>query len=166
MELDLPARRMFTGPATIWKRALSFMFDIFIIDFFMLTYFRDLILSLVGQQEDAFSIYRMLEGNTAQLEILTTIFLLFATLALAYFVLSQYMIGQTAGQMLFNIKVVSDMEENPGLWKCLLRNIFIIPSVPFIFLWVIDPLYLVFARNGQRLTEWISGTKVVEQFYM
>lgn len=70
-----------------------------------------------------------------------------------YLVASQYLIGQTIGMMLFQYRATNTNE----LWRCVVRNIFILPVFPFILLWIIDPLFLAF--TGDRLTErWAGST--------
>jgi uncharacterized RDD family membrane protein YckC len=165
MDLNLPEKRVFIGPATLWKRVAAFVFDLFIIDFFIIGFFRNLI-SDIFTATDFTSAYNILEANPSQSNTLVMILTLMVMLALAYFVLLQYLLGQTVGSILLNLKIVASDKDALTFWQCLVRNIFIIPAVPFILLWIIDPAYLLFAKKGQRLTEWLSNTRVVEQFEM
>lgn len=169
MNLNLPEKRVFIGPATIWKRMMAFVLDFLVLDFFVLGAFSSIAERMLGESTGLTATYRLLESNySAQMNAFVIMFMMITLLVLSYFVLLQYMVGQTVGEILFNIKVVSDLGENKfgdaGFGQCLLRNIFIIPAVPFIFLWVIDPLYLAFVGKGQRLTELLSRTRVIEQF--
>jgi hypothetical protein len=70
--------------------------------------------------------------------------------------------------MLLSIHIVFAQGENeferPRFWQCLVRNLFMIPTLPFVLLWAAEPVYFFAARKGQRLTEWMSRTKVVEQY--
>lgn len=168
MKLDLPEKKVFIGPARMWKRMLAFVLDLFVIDFFLISFFQDVADRMLGSSAGFMATYSLLEKNPAQANALFGIFMIMILLVLAYFVLLQYAAGQTIGCILFDMRVVAEAGEKEfgraGFWQCLLRNLFLIPAVPFIFLWVIDPLYLVFARKGQRLTEWLSRTRVIEQF--
>jgi uncharacterized RDD family membrane protein YckC len=168
MNLNLPEKRVFIGPATMWKRVMAFALDFLVLDFFVLGAFSSVSERMLGGSTGLTATYRLLESNSAQTNAFVIMFMIIILLVLSYFVLLQYMLGQTVGEILFNIKVVSDLGDkrfgSVGFGQCLLRNIFIIPAVPFIFLWVIDPLYLAFARKGQRLTELLSRTRVIEQF--
>ncbi len=168
VDLNLPEKRSFVGPASLWKRIVAFMLDIFIIDFFVIGFFRDITAHLIGGTTDLMATYALLNKSGSMVTSLTMIFVIIISLAMAYFVLMQYVAGQTLGCMLVNIRVVyqADGKESvkPGLWQCIVRNIFLIPTVPFIFLWVADPIYYFLARKGQRLTEMASNTRVVEQF--
>jgi len=171
MDLDIPGTKTFLGPATIWKRILALLLDLFIIDFFIISSFRDLISRVTGSST-AREIYRMVDDNTPAIKTLIMAFSIIIILALAYFTLLQYLLGQTLGQMMLDIYVVDSAQpdagtkEPPMLWQCILRNLFIIPVAPFIFIWAVDPLYMLFTRSDQRLTEWLSNTKVVERFIL
>jgi uncharacterized RDD family membrane protein YckC len=168
MDLKLPEKRVFLGPANLWKRILAFIVDILILDFLVLGLFNNVAEKMLGGTADVMAAYRILQGNTSQMQALTMIFVIVVMLVMAYFVLLQYAVGQTIGCMLLNIYVVTPLGEKdfsrPGFGQCLLRNIFMIPTIPFIFLWVLDPLYFFFGKKSQRLTEWLSRTRVIEQF--
>ncbi|MFC1741461.1 RDD family protein [Nanoarchaeota archaeon] len=166
--LNLPEKRVFIGPANLWKRILAFVVDILILEFLVIGIFKGVIEKILGSTGDVWSTYRMLEENSSQLRALSMLFMLIVTLALVYFVLLQYAVGQTVGCLLLNLHVVQQLGDKeftrPGFWQCVLRNMFIIPTIPFVILWIADPVYFFFAKRGQRLTEWLSRTRVVEQF--
>ena len=168
MDLDLPQKPVFLGPATLWKRIAAFIFDLFVIDFFILSLFRDIIAKTLGENSDILSTYSMIENNPAQMQALTLVFALITLLSITYFVLSQYATGQTLGCMLMRIMVVAQVGKgkyaDPTFTQCIIRNAFLIPTIPFILLWIVDPLYLLFTKKGQRLTEWLSSTMVIEQY--
>ncbi|MBU2561351.1 MAG: RDD family protein [Nanoarchaeota archaeon] len=168
MDLNLPEKSVFYGPANLWKRMLAFLLDIFILDFFVLSIFSGITGKIVGDTKEVLLVYKMLQQDTSQVQALTMLFMIIIMLALAYFVLLQYAVGQTVGCMLLNIHVVAQTGENkfgrPSLLQSFVRNMFIIPTIPFILLWIADPVYLLFAKKGQRLTEWLSATRVIEKF--
>jgi uncharacterized RDD family membrane protein YckC len=168
MDLNLPKKSVFLGPASLWKRGLAFVIDLFVLDFFVMSMFGSVTGKVLGETSDVLAAYSLIQENTSQMNALMMMFSIIVMLILAYFVLLQYAAGQTLGATLLNIHVVEQVNEKqfarPGFWRCVLRNIFIIPAVPFVFLWIIDPAYLIFAKKGQRLTEWLSGTRVVERF--
>ena len=92
---------------------------------------------------------------------------------LAYFVLLDYLLGQTVGMMIFDLRIISEgsaagakASVDIGFFQSLLRNIFLIPAVPFIFLWLVDPIFAIFNKNNQRLTELLSKTLVVERYQL
>jgi uncharacterized RDD family membrane protein YckC len=170
VKLDLPGNTYFYGPASFWKRVIAFLIDLFIIDLFVVGFFREALMRIISAETGMMATYRMLESGGAQAEALYLIFTIMVLLTLAYFVLLQYTTGQTVGGILANMHVVSQKEgEDAGLqkisfWQCIVRNLFIIPAIPFILLWVADPVFMLFAKKGQRMTEWLSGTKVVEKY--
>jgi uncharacterized RDD family membrane protein YckC len=167
-DLNLPERHVFMGPASPFKRLLAFFVDLAVIDFFVLGFYTEIISRLLGNSTDIMSTYYMLTAQTGRADAIILIFTLIITLTLAYFVLMQYATGQTLGAMLLNLHVVSPVNDKeytlPGFWQCMMRNIFIIPAMPFVLLWIADPIYFFYAKKGQRLTEWLSRTKVIEQY--
>lgn len=168
--LNLPEKRIFIGTATLWKRMLAFVVDILVLDFLVIGVFKEIVEKILGSSGSVWSTYQMLEDNSSQLQALSLLFTIIVLLSLSYFVLLQYAIGQTLGCMLFNLHVVmytSGKElVRPGFWQCVLRNLFLIPTIPFIILWVVEPVYFFFAKKGQRMTEFLSKTRVVEQHSM
>jgi uncharacterized RDD family membrane protein YckC len=97
--------------------------------------------------------------DTPQLpdNIYLMIFIIFV-LAMLYFIFFEYYLGQSLGQMFFDIKIQSK-DDNITLMQAFLRNCFILPIFPFYILWVIEPLYLVFYK--ERLTERLTGTSTI-----
>ena len=168
MDLNLPEQRVFVGPARLWKRLLCFIVDLSILDLFVYTFFSDAAAKIIGNNPGFSSTYRLISEIPSKTNSLVLLFTTIIFLTLAYFVLLQYTTGQTVGCILLRMKVVSQAEGNrhgiPAFWQCLLRNLFVIPAVPFIFLWAIDPLYMLFTKGDQRLTEFISKTIVIEEF--
>jgi hypothetical protein len=72
-----------------------------------------------------------------------------------YFVLFEYLLGQTPGMMLLSLR----MEGNSGIFAVMLRNSFIFPVLPFILLWVIEPIMIAIRRRG--ILEQLSGTRTL-----
>jgi uncharacterized RDD family membrane protein YckC len=168
MELNLPARHTYVGPATLWKRTVSFLLDLMILDLFIFSAFRDIIISTVTTKGSFSETYSFLLSNPSLSKGLMYTVMLACMLALAYFVMLEYLLQQTVGKMLLDITVVSTREtspERPGIAQCITRSIFVLPIVPFIVLWLIDPIFYLFNRE-QRFSEYISGTRVVEKFTM
>ena len=167
-ELNLPQRHVFIGPAQIWKRLLALLVDLAVLDFFVFSFFTDVSKILLGDSADIMVTYRMLQENTSRTSAIVMVMAIVIMLAFVYFVLLQYATGQTVGMMLLNLQVVFQVGEKefsmPSFWQCLIRNMFLIPAMPFILLWIIDPLYLFFTKKNQRLTEWLSQTRVIEQY--
>ncbi|MBU0461853.1 MAG: RDD family protein [Nanoarchaeota archaeon] len=152
LNLDLPKKKVVLGPAAIWKRALAFVIDLLLIDFIVIGPFKDVILSLAGYSTK--QTWGMILTEPNNMASIMLIFALVSILALLYFVLTEYVLGQTIGKIIMKIRVVSLVPDRPwpGFGSCLIRSLFIIPVAPFYFLWIIDPIFMMFNQNSQRLT--------------
>jgi len=160
--LNLPGERRFKGPALLWKRMVAFIIDLLVIDIVLAFPFRKIILRLspdVGFKET----YSLLMNNPEFAKTLTIVSIFISILALLYFSITEYKVKQTVGKILMNIYVVST-EKKMRYWQCVVRNLFLFPVFPFFLLWVIDPVFLLFNKNGQRLSEVISKTRVVSDY--
>ena len=161
-KLNLPKKRTFSGPALIWKRILAFFIDLFIINFIILFPFKGFFNNIVP---GSFSFKESLEiaKNPELNSILIAIAISSSILMILYFMILEKRFGQSAGKMLTNIYIVSETKKISFL-QLLTRNLFLIPFFPFILLWVLDPLFMVFTKENKRLSEVLSKTKVVETF--
>ena len=159
--------RTFIGPAQIWKRGLAFFLDLAIIDFFLLGPFKSVVASVVGNKSFS-DTYTLLSNNPTQADGFIWMFFIIAIISMFYFVFSEYLTGQTPGKMFFRLFAVSEGDDTsyrrPSFAQCLLRSSYLIPVIPFILLVVIDPIFLIFSKKHQRLSEWLSKTQVVERF--
>ncbi len=160
--LNLPKQRIVLVPASLWKRAIAFIIDMLVINLIIFSPFKPLFIgSLEGKTSfDAISAY--LESNPAALSQLSWALAIIIALTIAYFTILQFRIRQTLGMMLFDLWVYTDVKD-PSLWRIMLSNISLIPSFPFILLWIIDPLYLIFSGVKQRLMQRLTGIYMVEQ---
>ena len=73
------------------------------------------------------------------------------------------MLENIIGKKLLNLYVESQTKELK-YWQLLVRSMFLIPLFPFVLLWVIDPIVMLFTKDSQRLSEILSKTKVVERY--
>lgn len=169
--LKLPRQRTFQGPAAVWKRILAFVIDIMFIDLVLFWPFESMLGDAIPESYKGINgIKSMQEFFSASPELtrtLTIVTVMMGMLAILYFALMEYKIGQTVGKMMLNIYVVSEKKEGNGamsFWQALLRSIIWLPMFPFIVFWIIDPLYIFLNRNGQRLLEYMSRTRTVENY--
>ena len=162
MKLNLPKQRNFKGPARIWKRALAFLIDITIIDFLLGVPFRSLFLKVVPE-EDFFGEMKILQSSEKALMLLTVIMISYMFLYLLYFAILEYKLGTTIGKMFMRIKVEEDKNAY-GFLSYIIRNMVFIFIFPFILLWIADPLFMLFNRDGRRLSEILSRTRTVEDY--
>ncbi|MBI5391073.1 RDD family protein [Candidatus Woesearchaeota archaeon] len=155
--LNLPLRRMVVVEAPVWKRALALLADLVILDFIVLGAFNQIFNQLVPESSP-FTIMQSIEQNSKILMLLSVTIFMIGLFMLAYFMVMEYMYGQTLGKMLFNIRV---QPEAISWWQILVRNIAVLPVMPFVLLWVIDPLMLLFKK--QRLSDQFAKTTVIEE---
>ncbi|MFH0978719.1 MAG: RDD family protein [Candidatus Woesearchaeota archaeon] len=142
--------------ASLAKRFLAFVVDLLVINTFFVYPFRNLINSavpLTGFLET----YNYISARPSV--VLYSSLVIISILAFLYFFLLERMVGQTLGKLVFNLQIVAP---NQSLWRYCLRSLFIIPLFPFVLLWLADPVFLLFAKKHQRLTEYLSQTKVME----
>lgn len=152
--------------APIGKRIIALLLDILIIFFFIASPFSRLFQNMLPTKEsfsESFSFttfFYYIQSNPAITSKINLISIFMVILALLYFVLLDYLIGQTAGKKIMNIFVKSDTGDLT-INQCLIRNLFVIPFFPFVLLWIIDPIYMF--MRGQRLTERLSKTRTVQK---
>lgn len=134
--------------ASFLRRLGAFIVDILVIDLVMTAPFTSLLAGLVARaQASGFS---SVAYTQRELAIIVVMFLM----AYLYFVLFEYVLGQTIGMMVANTRI-SDGQ----LWQILVRNSFVIPLFPFIIFWVVEPLAVLFGRRG--VLERLSGTRTL-----
>ena len=137
-----------------WRRILSFIFDLLMINTVILWPFQKVLekYSLVSSFSD------LLTTDTFPMQ-LYYIFFIISLLALCYFAFFEYYLGQTPGQLLFDIHVIAK-DGRLTLWRCIVRNIFILPLFPFYIFWIIEPIHMIFTKD--RLLERITHTQLVD----
>jgi uncharacterized RDD family membrane protein YckC len=107
--------------------------------------------------------YSFINKNPQIAEMLSLIIIIMGLLALLYFAIMDYKFNQTIGKMFMNIKIESTKKELSFL-DCIIRHMFLIMIFPFTLLWILDPLFLIFNKQGRRLSEILSKTKTVEVY--
>ena len=75
------------------------------------------------------------------------IFAVRVLLALIYFSILEYKYGETVGKMLLNIKVES-LVKKPSYPQYLIRSMFLLTVPPFILLWILDPIFILFTNSS------------------
>lgn len=150
----LDANNTPSNAATFWKRALAFIFDLLVINLVVAWPFQSAL-----QQ---FAVGKLSFDTVLPTEAYFIVLMMFI-LAWFYFTFLEYYVGQTPGQMLMNMKSVSN-DNNMTFSKALFRNIFILPFFPFYILWILEPIHLAFYK--QRILErWTNtNTVMVEKF--
>ena len=160
--LNLPGMRTVKGSASVWKRLAAFVFDLLLINLIVFYPFRGFMEKIMpaGSIKET---YQFLINNAKLAGALSYVSAVMAVLAILYFALLEYKTGQTIGKILMRIYIVGDGKEL-RLWQCLARSMFLMPVFPFVLLWALDPLFMFFTANSQRLSEILSRTRTVEDF--
>ena len=134
-----------------WKRLGAFVFDLLIMDFLLLYPFNNIAEKAANAINYSFLAY---QGPMTQLIIAVSI------LGILYFTLFEYLLGQTVGKMLMRIVSVSADDRRMSVMQAFGRNLFLLPFIPFVFLWVLDPIFIIWKRIS--LSEMLTKTKTVE----
>jgi len=160
VDLKLPKERLIIANASIWKRFISFLVDLLIIQVVIFWPFSGAIESKIPMSTDFTGNYNFLTSNPGIIQQLYLVFGVVFILIFAYFVIFEYKLAQTPGKMLMNLYLVPiDKKEKLTLMKVIIRNVAVFPIFPFSLLWIIDPLYLIF--TGKRFSDNISKTQII-----
>ena|SRR3989338_208750 len=160
-KLNLPKEREFVGTALVWKRILAFIIDIGILFIFVFFPLRNLLRAYITENTSFSEIYNNIVSSPDFALPLMATYIVMLLLAFMYFFILESKMNQTIGKKLLNLYVVSN-KDSFSKWQALVRNLAFIPIFPFDLLLIIDPLFMFFNKNSQRLSEILSRTKVVE----
>ncbi len=164
--LNLPKKQVYLGPASLIRRLIAFVLDLLIIDVVVASPFKNKLSSALPRASSISELQNIVQGSQVLIAQISLIILAISVLSLLYFSFMQMILGQTVGMMVLNIYVVKQEKKQilkPGIWQCIIRNMFVIPFFPFFVLWLTEPLFLLFSRERRRLLEVISGTMTVEE---
>lgn len=137
--------------ASAWKRLFAFIFDFIIIDLVILYPFTNI-------TERVFSSASIWSISLSK--SIMTLVLVVSVFYLLYFLLFEWLLGQTIGKMLMRIVSVSFDDKRMSFIQAFGRNLFIFPVIPLVFLWAIDPIFIIWRRIS--LSEMLTKTKTVE----
>lgn len=144
--------KTFLGPAQIWKRIVAFLIDMLLINVFVIMSFSPYILKAINPNT-----YEINPGFGG-------LFLAIGLLILAYFSILEYLIAQTPGKILMNLYVISLDGKLLTMKQTILRSLFLVPIFPFYYLITMDPIFMLFNKNFQRLTEFFGKTIIIQQY--
>jgi len=159
----MPRKKIIEGPAFLWKRIAALVADLLIINLVIVFPFQGILEKLIPQGLSMSGLSEFFNNNPETAGLATSIIVVIGILAMIYFSIMEYKTKQTIGKKLFSIFVVSETKELK-LWQCFVRNLHWFLFAPFILLWIIDPIYMLFNKESKRLTEVLSKTKVIQQF--
>lgn len=149
--LLLPNASKVVQDAGFFRRMFAFIFDILILDIIITAPFTKIFEGLLKRVE-----HNSLSSITYTSQELTAIVII-VMIVLSYFILFEYILGQTLGMMLMDTKLSGENTLN----NCIIRNSFIIPAFPFILLWIIEPIAIIFWKRG--VLEHISNTRTTHE---
>lgn len=159
--MNFPNKKTIFAQASILKRAAAFAIDILIINVAILFPFDSVFQKIVPS--DSFSkTFEFLSSNSDSASI-KAIIMSASIVTILYFVIFEKKLRQTPGKMLFNLYVMPQGKDLK-YWQLFVRSMFLIPFKPFVLLWIIDPIVMLFTKENQRLSEILSRTKVVERY--
>ncbi len=148
-------------PASYWKRFFALIIDIAVINIFFAFPFRKFFTSNLPQTNSLTDAMAYLESNPEITGSLSFIIFIISFLAWLYLTITEWKLGATAGDLLMKIRIKSQYGKEIKFWQSALRNLFIFPYFPFVILWLIDPLYLLFKQ--QKFSEFITKTDTIEE---
>ena len=157
--LWLPKKKEIIVPANIWKRIGAFVIDLLIIDFIISPFTK--VLENIIPIADFRKLENYLSSNMQVSNAMIFVTFAIGIISLLYFAILEYKYKQTIGKMIFKIYIASEDKEL-RLSQCIIRSLFIIPVIPFVFFMIIDPLYLLFSKTDKRLLEKWSKTKTLQ----
>ena len=159
--MSFPNKKTIFAQASILKRAAAFFIDLLIINVIVLFPFDSVFEKFIPN--DSFSeTFEFLSGNADSTPI-KAIIISASIVTILYFVIFEKKLKQTPGKMLFKL-YVEGQGKDLKYWQLFARSVFLIPSFPFVLLWLIDPIVMLFTKENQRLSEILSRTKVVEMY--
>lgn len=139
--------------ASVWKRGLAYIIDLLVINFVIVYPFQSL-LNKTPLSLTSLDFKSLLGIDTTQILVITAII---GILSIAYWSILEYRIGQSLGKIILNLKVETKGELT--FMQALIRNL----SKPFLFIMLIDVIYMGFSHEKQRLFEKWSKTWVIQE---
>lgn len=134
----------------VWKRFAAFVIDFLIVFMIVYTAFADILTPIVQSGIDKAD------------PVFLYFFAVFSLLLLLYFVTLEKKLGQSIGKIFMNLFVVGKKVDGRS-FPHLIRGAFLIPFFPFQLLLILDPLFMMFTKNNQRLMEIFSKTTTVSR---
>lgn len=148
--LFFPQDQVVVQDASFLRRLGAFIIDILLLDIIITAPFSPLFsrwLSLA--QSDSLSSFTYTNKELAAVFTLALIFM-------TYFVLFEYLLGQTFGMMILKTRTETGM-----LWQHVVRNVFFIPVFPIILLWIVEPISILIWKRS--VLEHITNTRTIHE---
>lgn len=158
--------KTFLLPASLWKRAGAFIIDIALLDLVVFSPFKANLASLIAGADTYQKAFQMLTASQESLSALMMASFFITLLTISYFTILEWKLGQTVGKILFNlflVQVPSKPDEKlskPGFFQVLISNLSLVPFFPFVFLWPVEIISILFTNN--RFMERAARIQLVE----
>ena len=162
-KINIPKEKTFVGPALVWKRIMAFWIDFLIITLVLSFPFGKLLKGVLPREYSFSQMLKPMGEGPGLSTYFISIYLALSILTFIYFYLLEKKMSQTIGKKLMNLYIISDNGQM-SIWQLLTRNLVFIPIFPFDLLFIIDPIFMIFTKSNQRLTEILSKTKVVQEY--
>lgn len=190
-DLNLPQRQSFVAKASLLRRFIAFLIDLIIINFVIVAPFAGYFKKYLPEANTFSETMELLESNPLILQKLSGLMILISIIVVLYFAVLEWKIGQSVGKAIMKIYVISVPEtsgqvgsheehestvsdsveseekvviKQVSFVRSVIRNIYLIPFVPFVFLWFVEPFFILFTKNNQRLLEVLTRSMVVARY--
>ena len=163
MKLPSSKKKTFFAQASVLKRLIAFIIDILLVNLIILFPFRGLFENMIPESSSFSKTFEFLSANSNLTGAITIIMFGVAFITILYFMIFEKKLGQSVGKMVLNLHVESS-KKDLKYWQLFIRSMFLIPVFPFILLWFVDPIVMLFTKENQRLSEILSSTKTVERY--
>ena len=160
MAKKIPTSRIVEVPCTFFKRCLAFLIDMLILDLVAFA-------PLTGIFEKLVPTSPTMAGLESNIDLVNSLFWLFLYVSIViiiYFSMLEFKFGQTLGKMVVGIHIKSTDNIPLTFGRVIFSNLLFLPIFPFVLLWIIEPIYLLF--TNQRLLEKFSKIQLVQQVFI
>jgi uncharacterized RDD family membrane protein YckC len=159
-EITLPQEEVEIEKAPLWKRAVAYIIDLAVYYFIFFQIFMMIYIAATGIpfSEDFTAVQNYMAVNPELSMKMFTGLVGTTFVFLFYFVLTERVLGGSFGEMIMKFKVVAVNGEGISYWQAFLRNL---TKSIFIPLLIFDLVTMFWTKEHQRVTEIISGTKVI-----
>lgn len=160
--LNLPKKRTVEAPASLLSRFAAYAADILIIYYLIARPFSKITKQLLPNS-DFREAYAYLQSNPEAANVLLLSTLSMGILILIYFTYFEFKLQQTPGKMILR-QYIKPVKGKLTFWNYLISNLTFLPFFPFVILWVVDPIYMIFSKDNQRLMEKVTRILVVQKY--
>jgi uncharacterized RDD family membrane protein YckC len=148
--------------APVVKRFAALIIDLIILNIFVLGPFSGVFAGISSMD----SATQLLESPESRATI-TGALIMISIITMLYYAVLQSKFGQTIGMMIMKIYtgVILGRKQTryPTIMEAVLRNLFVVPIAPFLFLWIIEPITMFVDKRGRRLMEIVSKTQTLSE---